>query len=208
MTRQKQAGFTIVELMIALTILSVILLLSTLTLSQLGKLFSKGVNQANTQNIARNLMTSISSDIQVGSNMPQHKSVSGSETVCMGATRYTFLRAQPLDATHPHVLWRDSMKTADVCTPFDLTAYADLNTAPDAVDKSGVELLGNNMEVTDLDTGKLDDRTWFVTVTIAYGGDLVVYNKIADTTNCQSVKGNQFCAVASLKKTVTRRLAN
>ena len=39
-----KSGFTILELMIAISILSIILLLSTYVLMGVGKLYSKGVN--------------------------------------------------------------------------------------------------------------------------------------------------------------------
>ena len=54
-TPDKQAGFTIVELMIATAILSTILLLVTTMMINIGNLYYKGVNQARVQDGVRTL---------------------------------------------------------------------------------------------------------------------------------------------------------
>lgn len=64
-------GFTIVELMIALTVLSTILTMSTVILIQIGAIYSKGVNQANLQNSTRTVVSDLSSDLQFSGNVPQ-----------------------------------------------------------------------------------------------------------------------------------------
>lgn len=209
MSKQRQAGFTIVELMIALSVLSVVLLISTLTLAQLGRLFSKGLTQANTQNIARNLLNTVSSDIQFGNADPRVASAGSSTSFCLGATRYTYIPHTPLDASHPHVLWRDQMTTPDVCIPYDLTAYSNPDTAPGAVPGSGVELLGDNMQITSGGARRPSPNTYEISVTIAYGDNTVVQvDPVTGVTSCVSGRGSEFCAVAALTKIVTRRVSN
>jgi prepilin-type N-terminal cleavage/methylation domain-containing protein len=63
-------GFTIVELMIALSILSVILVISTTVFIQIGRLYTKGVNAANLQNTNRTIMGDVSSAIQFSGAAP------------------------------------------------------------------------------------------------------------------------------------------
>ncbi len=65
-----QGGFTIIELMIALSVLSVLLVMTTVTLIQIGKLYSKGVNSAAVQNAARNIVGDISGTLQFGGGAP------------------------------------------------------------------------------------------------------------------------------------------
>ena len=56
-------GFTIIELMIALTVLSVILLLATTSMMNIGNLFYKGSTVAQTQNVTRLALADISNNI-------------------------------------------------------------------------------------------------------------------------------------------------
>ncbi|HVW22923.1 MAG TPA: prepilin-type N-terminal cleavage/methylation domain-containing protein [Candidatus Saccharimonadales bacterium] len=69
-TASNQKGFTIVELMIALAVMSTLLLIASLTLINLGHLFSKGTNEANLQNATRNLMSDLTSSIELGATKP------------------------------------------------------------------------------------------------------------------------------------------
>lgn len=63
-------GFTIVELMIALTVLSVILVMGTVIMIQIGSLYSKGVNAANLQSTARNTAADVTAAIQFSTKAP------------------------------------------------------------------------------------------------------------------------------------------
>lgn len=63
-------GFTIVELMIALSVLSVLLITATLVLIQIGALYSKGVNAADLQNANRTLVADISAQLQFSGRVP------------------------------------------------------------------------------------------------------------------------------------------
>lgn len=65
-----QQGFTIIELMVALSILSVLLVITTVTMIQIGKLYSKGVNAAAVQNAARNIVGDVSGALQFGGSTP------------------------------------------------------------------------------------------------------------------------------------------
>ncbi len=71
-TRQftREGGFTIVELMIALSILSVLLVTSTIILIQIGALYSKGVNAADLQNATRTVVADISGQLQFSGKVP------------------------------------------------------------------------------------------------------------------------------------------
>ena len=60
-------GFTIIELMIATSIFSMILLLCTVAMLQIGRTFYKGVTVTNTNEVARAVITDISSSITYSS---------------------------------------------------------------------------------------------------------------------------------------------
>jgi prepilin-type N-terminal cleavage/methylation domain-containing protein len=104
----KDRGFTIIELMIALTVLSVILVMGSTILLQIGNLYNKGVNAANLQNTSRNLVADISSTVQLSAADPanctpsgvvtcyasQRPHSNGSEPIyayCIGDTRYSYV---------------------------------------------------------------------------------------------------------------------
>lgn len=63
-------GFTIIELMVSLTILSVILVVSTIVLIEIGGLFDKGVSETDLQNTTRNIMSDVSSALQFSGSSP------------------------------------------------------------------------------------------------------------------------------------------
>jgi len=63
-------GFTIVELMIALSVLAVLLVTSTLVMIQIGGLYTKGVNAADLQNTTRNIVGDIASQLQFSGRAP------------------------------------------------------------------------------------------------------------------------------------------
>lgn len=110
--RHNQQGFTILELMIATVVLSVILLIATLTIFGVGKLYYKGQTTAQTQDTARNVIEQISRQLQFSGDKPNLLNTApgnscalsmwcaswaapgGSATVyayCIGSTRYSFV---------------------------------------------------------------------------------------------------------------------
>ena len=118
--RVRQRGFTIVELMIALSVLSVILVMATVILINIGALYSKGVNGANLQNAARNIVADVSANLQFSGTQPAACTLNLNATTCsdklipptplllstgvpvpiytycIGTTRYTYILNQEL----------------------------------------------------------------------------------------------------------------
>ena len=68
--KRDSRGFTIVELMIALSVLATILVMATVVMIQIGALYSKGVNAANLQNVGRNVIADITGALQFSGNTP------------------------------------------------------------------------------------------------------------------------------------------
>jgi prepilin-type N-terminal cleavage/methylation domain-containing protein len=146
----REGGFTIVELMIALSILSVLLITTTIVLIQIGALYSKGVNAANLQNTTRTVVADLSAQLQFSEKVPNgctpitttcyaqthpypNAADGTTETVysyCIGNTRYSYTLDRELGGdSHttpqqvtPHVLWRDTVATdASTCPTMDIT---------------------------------------------------------------------------------------
>lgn len=75
-------GFTIVELMISLTVLSTILVMSTGVLIQIGALYDKGVNASKLQNATRNIISDVSGALQFSGNAPGSCTNNSDSTTC------------------------------------------------------------------------------------------------------------------------------
>jgi prepilin-type N-terminal cleavage/methylation domain-containing protein len=121
-------GFTIVELMISLAVLSVILVIGTVVMINIGDLYDKGVTTSDLQNTTRSIDADVTSALQFSGNQPiecnnptgvttniANNCTAGtsntsytrnSQTVsvyayCIGTTRYTYILNNELgtDAT-------------------------------------------------------------------------------------------------------------
>ncbi len=220
---KSQRGFTIIELLIATTILSVILVLVTSMMLGIGKLFSKGINESRIQDAVRGTTDDVSQQVELGGILPSYNTDSefGAtiEVYCLGTVRYSFLRnvqigSKPGDA--PHVLWRDVPKgNCDPTKAADLAA-PDPNSSGDAT--QGSELLPANSWLTAFCIGTLKpDNTscdtsnlvspYRISIGMAFG-DIDQLNFAGTQTTCIGQSGDQFCATASLTTFVASRLAN
>jgi len=225
--RKNQTGFTIIELMIALSVLSVLLIMSTVLLIQIGRIYNKGVNLANIQNTNRNVVHDIGSALEFGAQQP----ITGSETYlpsggdavtvhsfCLDTTRYSYIIGQQ-EATSPdyhpstgapqtyHVLWEDTMKTNDNCFPMDITK-ATPTDPPDGVATkpgSGKELipLRSRLSVFSVEENPGGSGIYQLDVIVAYGDNDLLN---ATGTNCNGDVGQEYCATSKLSTVVTRRL--
>lgn len=93
--RSNTEGFTIIELLIASSVFSVVLLVALTGFIQVGRIFYKGVSDSQTQNVARQIVTDISSSL---SNTSSDDAVStlntsgGYRYICIGTVRYTWAK--------------------------------------------------------------------------------------------------------------------
>lgn len=207
------SGFTLVELMISLSVLSLILLMGAMIMTQIGKWYSKGVNSANVQNVSRTVSSDIVSAIQFSGTSPRTGTggAGGASAYCLDKVRYTYVLNRKLGgntggSAANHVLWRDVMRTSANCTPLDLSASrpSDSNTDTSV---GGFELLSNNMRLTQLRVtdNPVGSGIYAVEVNMAYGSDEVVRSN-AGRASCLGGAGTEYCAVANHSTSVNRRL--
>jgi prepilin-type N-terminal cleavage/methylation domain-containing protein len=200
-----QKGFTIVELMIASTILTTILVAASFVLVQIGRLYYKGVITSRTQDTARNLVESISRPSQLeGSNIspPVTNNLSGWTVRCVGNQRFSYiLNAVAVDGNP--VALKDTVASLDECGQ------------PAIAGGAGVEsLLANNMRISELDiienasTGMRE-----ISVVVLYGeNDDFIPADINATpsrplpTCKQQESSAQWCAVAAYSTRVFPRV--
>lgn len=216
--RSKNAGFTIIELMIATAVLSTIILLVTVLMINISNLYYKGINQSRTQDNARSIVDDVASHLQLSGHSPsagtQAYSHSGiSVTVnayCIDNTRYSYVRGielgNPVSATAgapdlAHVLWRDTISSGAGCTPADLTQPTPSGGT------NGVEMIAAKSRLTTFSINPVTSP-YGVTVGVAYGDDDLLNNPASANPLCKGSAGNQFCATAQLQVTITKRLTN
>lgn len=216
--RSSQTGFTIVELMIAMTVFSLILVASAAGLIQISRLYYKSAITTRTQDNTRSIITELSRSVQFSGSTPAINNTGIDyggltvKSVCIGSLRYSFALDRQVGSNPPsNALWRDNNADAG-CTPLDVGDSSVLSSS------GGVELLGENSRLTKLDISSPRPREYRIQISVAYGdSDLLVGldsggNDAADPADitrfiCNpSGPGTQFCAVVDLETLVSRRL--
>lgn len=211
-TTHKAAGFTIIELLVATMVFSVILLLVTTGVLQIGKTFYKGALQSRTQRTARNIIDEIGRGIQFsgeevvpttpvnGAASPYPRS-GGNYAFCINGIGYSFILDRQLDPAPPtgDKVQEVLISFVEPCSGFDPTLSG-------VTSKSGRELLGVGMRLTELSIVDNRDKTFTITVGVA-SGERDLFNPAAGiATGCKSGAGQQFCAVSRLSTTVQKRI--
>lgn len=200
-------GFTIVELMIATTVFSVILLLATFALLQVGRTYYKGITLTKTQNAARTIIDTISQDIQFSGGEVNQVPPGGLPdpqyyAICVGGNRYTVKLDQKVSGSDSHGLVLDA--GSGNCDP---SSRANMNAPLPAASR---ELLDNNMRVVELNVSNPNNNFYTINLTIIYGDTDLLNNNIGDPNyhkQCLSVQaGSQFCATVNLSATVQKRI--
>ncbi len=199
---KNQQGFTIIELMIATAVFSVILVMMTVMMIGIGKLYFKGINQARVQNNVRSVTDELAQKLKLLDSPPAP--IAGVPTTmayyCLGTTRYTFrLNTKIGTGANKHILWRDTV--ADGACAISLP---NLNADPASADPAGTELIAPNSRLTYFDVSPTSP--YIISVGVAYGDDDLLPTVPAGLdTRCNGAAGQEYCAVASLTTTVVQR---
>ena len=202
---RNQSGFTILELMIATMIFSVILLLCTYGVIQIGNTFYKGGVLVRTQNANRRAMDAISTSVQYGgedlSGLPiaglsGQPLTTGDGVFCVGKVRFMYsIGTRVTGSTHGLVVDNEG-------TGCPLAATNDPSD-----DK---ELLGEGMRITRFSLqsvgppvlGPDQTETIAITLAVAYGDD----DALDADGLCRGGPDSRFCANSDFTTTVQRRL--
>lgn len=210
--KNKTSGFTILELLIATTVFTIILLVATTGIIRIGNLYYKGITSARTQDVARTITSEITTDLQFASGS---KILGSSPNIfCVGDKRYTpnfdvVYRTGQNEATSG--LYVETLPAGQTCNG---------GTA-----SGGKQMLGNNMRLLKFNVFLTGSELWTVNIKVAYGADDLLTHRnnngsTVSTTEpaitndrenaqCKSgIAGSNFCAVAQLDITVKKRLNN
>jgi prepilin-type N-terminal cleavage/methylation domain-containing protein len=191
-----EAGFTIIELMIATVVFSVVLLLCTFGLTRIGQTYYKGITTSRVQTAARSIADNLIQGIQYG-GVPDasHRFTNsdGSQVICVGRGRYIYTVASAPN-------YNNTKLTYDEPAVCGTTTTNPLNQ-PRQLLSGGLRLSGFSVSLPDAVTGTVD-----VTVKVTAGDPDLFENGNPTSDFCKGGSGSQFCAVSNLATVVSPRL--
>lgn len=235
MNKNNKTGFTILELMIAVTILAVILLMVALIMTNIGSLYSKGVELTNVQNVNRSLVSELAATIQFGGqtmegpNTYTYTSSDGTaiqvSAICFGTTRYSYILGFPggssSSSSIPHILWRDEMRGLGSCVPLNIglnNPVCGSISGPESciasIPGSGSNMLGDNMHLTVFTVKQYNPQLYGISVGLVYGDKNLFKTtstgSMVTTKNgnyiCSGQTGDAFCATSFLSTLADERV--
>lgn len=227
MINNKQNGFTIIELLIATVVFSIVLLIAAATLVQLGKLYYKGIITAKTQSVARSTMDSVTRSIQFsnGGMISLDASQFDSQGVpiqarCFGTTRFTYVIGAQVDGSVAdgsfndgkirNALWQDTVASGSCNQEVPLIQFSDPYATygeASAVNHNGRALLDNSMRLQSFNIQSLSGQDlYLVNVKVLFYADPSLLDDVANPTACKSsFLGGQWCAISDLTSVVYSR---
>ena len=160
-------GFTILELLIATTVFSVILLVVTTGVIRIGNIYYKGITSSKTQESIRNISSEFSSSIQFANGIKVPGSLP--RIFCLGNTRYTYFlnREYTRGNESGSGIYSEILSSGSACT-------CTVGCVTEAR-----QLLGNNMRVLSLRVDPVAgtaNKVWNIYTKVAYGEDDLLSN--------------------------------
>lgn len=228
MKKQSSAGFTIIELLIATVVFSIVLLTLSAAIIQIGRLYYKGITSARTQEVARSVMNDIAQSIQFDTGQVtgtepaalNNTSDPSSQATCINTRHFSYKLGQQVTATTHALLVNEIAAGCASVQAQNLSGATPV----------GTELLGDKMRLSNLVVKQQSagSSSYIVTVRVIYGdSDLLCSPSTSgaaascSTTTamtpaqvlgktdlaCKNIRsGSQFCAVSELSTIVERRL--
>jgi prepilin-type N-terminal cleavage/methylation domain-containing protein len=224
--KNRQGGFTIIELMIATLMFAIVLLLVTFGLLQVTRTYYKGITGAKTQQTSRAVIDQLSRAIQFsGSTITETPGVQTGGSLfafCIGNQRYSVLIDRQVVDKAPN----SSIDQTKHALVVDTVAVCDRNTSPQTLSNPNVSLSDTSRELipANMRVGKLlvkeitksgdETKLYDIQVLIISGENDLLAGGDPDNPSdpnyhkqCGSVRaGTQFCAVSNLSTTVQKRI--
>jgi prepilin-type N-terminal cleavage/methylation domain-containing protein len=215
---KKQAGFTIIELLIATLVFSVVLVVITVGIIQIAHVYYKGVIEGNTQSAARSILDTVSQGIQfsggdvtgaAGSVTPGN-----SYSFCVGNQQYSYTLGYQVEDS-PNSAKYQSYHALVQNNLAGCIGSAAQNVRAATV--NGREMIGSHMRLSNIIVTPIAGTSNYrVLVRVVYGDDDLLYSPSAPTSPTGSTRpdavcavvrvGSQFCAVAELNTVVQKRV--
>lgn len=206
--KNTQKGFTIIELMIATTIFSTILLVAASGVIAIGRMYYKGITSSRTQETARSIIDTISRTVQFSGNSMSDDGITDipgvAQSVCFGYDRYTYVIDSKIIDTDTIGLRYNRRTDLNACTPLS---------------SGGSELLPKNTRLLDFQITSLSTSNYRIKVKVAYGDNDLLTHYPPNATEATApdaspasglcrggIAGSNFCATSELETIVNKRV--
>lgn len=215
MSRRQQSGFTIVEMMIATAIFSIILLIITAGVMAFSRQYMRGQTASNLQFTARQVTAQMGQDIQFGTGVEaagpvQFKTDLTYKVGCyrIGANMYLYqIGSQVKDAQHALIMIPNHAATCSTVT-------LDADTLKNALDtaRGARELLSQGQRLLQLNVSSVGSATHALDIVLAGGDDDLFTPTVTPSTTaweqlkCKAQTGQEFCSVTSLHTVAVERV--
>ena len=221
MKSRHQRGFTLIELMIAISTFSVLLLVCFGAFLYLGHLYYKGATESRTNEIVRTTINDISQAIQFSGVTiePIAHHTDGWAATCIGHRKYSY-RLQ--NTTMPPSV---GVQLDPEATGYNFSAGSQKATSVFVVSNGNCagtavptnvqqyELLDKNMRLLEFEITNYNDRLFTIKIAVAYGGDpehpdldSEIFEMYPNGVIMQCKPRQTFCAVNRLSTTVYRKV--
>lgn len=206
-------GFTIIELLIATTIFSVILLVVTFGILNIGKIYYRGINSSNTQSVARSISDEIVQAIQFNGGEIK---VSNPGFFCLGEKKYSYVLNKQVGTDPGKIKHALIVEIDPGCAASSLDSNGEILPAL-APTIEYRDLIGKNMRLSKIDIiGAGGSANYQVRVGIIAGEDDLIVDAEGDnfgsgdfdqtTMRCRLGAGSQFCSVSELYTIANKRI--
>lgn len=201
-------GFTVVEMLVATAVFSMVLMVVSIGLLQISRTFYKGVTVTNTQEVARSIIDEIAASIEFSASDIQPLTPNGStQGYCVGNIRYSFRPGQMLtDNSTSHAFVTDRL---DKLTPplGCASSVQAMNLSTPMLPANSRELLSPRMRVSKFSVTSLGNRLYKVSLRLVSGENDLLANPTLPNATCTGLlNGSQFCATVELTTVVQKRL--
>ncbi|HUD07759.1 MAG TPA: prepilin-type N-terminal cleavage/methylation domain-containing protein [Candidatus Saccharimonadales bacterium] len=208
-----QQGFTIIELMIATAVFSLVLLIAIVAIITVNNSFVKGNIQSQTQDTARSVLSTISQDIQFNSASSIILGTPDGQYgyYCLGNDVYIYQTGQEINTLSSPPIYHALLELTNSC-PSNLTAdpvgieYVSYLKEATGGGNSTHELLSQDLSLEQLNIIQVNGNSYEVTLTIGYGDSVITASNPSDDSCPPESLGGNLCAISTLTTTVTPRI--
>lgn len=202
-------GFTLVELLIAISFFSFLLLFVTFGFVQVNRIFTKGVTVKTIQETSRGVLEDISRAVRTETFLGYIDGANGGQyRICFEGVRYAWNQHDPGPSPGQYSIYDASNEVLDGTSDL-LTLYrsADNDACLAPIDPDvAEEILDNRAAVQHLSVTQVAPQTYNISLVVSTRGaveeDLTQFGRDA---KCKVQAGDQFCDVSFFETVVTSR---
>lgn len=199
MTSKKQRGFTLIELMLAMTFIAFLLLFTVAAVLQVTRIYVKGSAIRQIDQTGRQLVDDVSMALRTGTT--PRDGGTGSNRLCVGGTSYLW---NTVTSNNPDNKYSDSpgetLRFVSIQDQSGSLCGAELHSP--VLRKAVVDLVGPEITPLSFSVTK-HGRLWDISLVLSTAGDNVAIDNGSGGFMCEPK--NQFCALGNFETSVYSR---